>query len=323
MRVSVVVPTYKRPESLCRCLDALARQDTRPDEILVVARREDKASQQCISKRKDEPIRLVPIEVPAGRPGFVAALNAGVDASCGKIICLTDDDAEPHPDWISRILAAFAHDPAIGAVGGRDWVYYGNHLEDGAESVVGIVRWWGRIVGRHHLGVGPPRDVAILKGVNLSIRGDLLRQVRFDERLRGLGTEHHTEVSLCLKLLRLGFRIVYDPAIAVDHRPQPRAVETRKFGPRQVRAAAHNETLALLEHLPPMGRMTHLLWTTAIGTRDVPGLAQSVRLLLSTGDPKLWLLFGNLTGRGLAISTYLCSSKRRVRESRGPWEMPG
>jgi GT2 family glycosyltransferase/glycosyltransferase involved in cell wall biosynthesis len=323
MRVSVIVPTYKRPESLSRCLDALLRQDRKPDEILVVARRDDEASRRCMCERSEETIRFVPIEVPSGRPGFVAALNAGVDASCGEILCLTDDDAEPRPDWVSRTLATFGDDPSIAAVGGRDWVYHDGSLVDGEELIVGNVSRRGRVVGRHHLGVGPPRDVAVLKGVNLGVRGDLLRQVRFDTRLRGVTLEQNSEMGLCFSLLRMGFRIVYDPAIAVDHRPQPRVAETREFGRRQVRDAAHNETLALLEYLPPRGQMMHLLWTTAIGTRSAPGLAQAARQLLSTGDPKLGLLFGNLSGRVLAVLTYLGLSDAKAHKGRGMRQTSG
>jgi GT2 family glycosyltransferase len=315
MRLSVIVPTYKRPESLSRCLDALTRQDTEPDEVLVVARRDDDASRQCIGTRRGEPIRLVLIDVPPGCPGCVAALSAGVDASCGEIVSFTDDDAEPRPDWISRILAAFGRDHSIGAVGGRDWIYHDGRRENGATTTVGIITPWGRVIGNHHLGVGPLRDVAVLKGVDLSVRGNLIRQIGFDTRLRGSGTEHHWELDVCLRLLRMGFRIVYDPCIAVDHHPQPRVDDSREFGPRQVRDAAHNETLALLEHLPPVGRATHLLWTTAIGTRGSPGLAQAARLFFTTGDPKLQLLWGNLIGRGLAILTYLQSRQGRVTGS--------
>jgi len=304
MRVSVVVPTYKRPESLCRCLDALARQDRQPDEILVVARREDKASQRCISERKGEPIRLVPIDVPAGRPGVVMALNAGVEASSGEIVCLTDDDAEARPDWISRILETFATDPRIGAVGGRDWIFQGGRLEDGARSNVGTISWFGQITGNHHLGVGPPRDVAVLKGVNLSVRGELIRQVGFDTRLLGITTEHHWEIGLCLRLLRTGYRIVYDPATAVDHRPQPRVAEAREFGPRQVRDAVHNETLALLEYLPAWRRPVYLAWAIVIGTSTTPGVAQTIRSLLSHRDLR-WSLFSRAqSGRILGLRTY-------------------
>jgi GT2 family glycosyltransferase len=303
----VVVPTYRRPAALGRCLDALARQTKVPEEVLVVARREDEDSRRCVSERGEGSVRLVLIDVPAGAPGFVAALNAGVAASRGEIVCLTDDDSEPWPDWISQISATFAGDASIGAVGGRDWVYFGDRLEAGDGTGVGTVTRWGRVLGRHHLGVGPARDVAVLKGVNLSVRGELIRQVGFDRRLRGRTTEHHSELGLCLRLARMGYRVVYDPAIAVDHRPQPRTAEAREFDPSQVRNSAFNETLALLEHLSFGGSVAHLLWTTAVGTRSSPGLAQSLRLLLSSGNPQLRLLAGNLQGRALALSTFLRS----------------
>jgi GT2 family glycosyltransferase len=308
VRVSVIVPTYKRPESLSLCLDALVGQDTQPDEILVAVRTGDHATLDVIQRHAGA-VRAILVE----RPGVVAAMNAGADASTGEIVALTDDDSRPYPDWISRLVAVYNSDPTIGAVGGRDWVYHDDQLEDGAEPVVGVISWFGRMTGNHHLGVGPPRDVEVLKGVNLSMRGELLRQLRFDERLRGMGTEHHWELMLCLSLRRMGYRIIYDPAIAVEHRPQPRVDSSRDFGRIAVRAASHNETLAFLECLSPARRTVHLLWTTAFGTRGAPGLVQAVRLLFSTGDPKLGLFWGNLTGRGLALLTYLRSRSCMAR----------
>jgi glycosyltransferase involved in cell wall biosynthesis len=300
MRVSVIVPTYKRPESLSHCLDALAAQDTQPDEILVVVRPEDYATLDVVQRHAGAAF-TIPIE----RPGVVAAMNAGADASSGDVVALTDDDSRPYPDWISRLVTTYASDPAIGAVGGRDWVYHGDRLEDGAQPVVGMIDWFGRLTGNHHLGVGPPRDVEVLKGVNLSMRGDLLRQLRFDERLRGVGTEHHWELVLCLRLRRMGYRIVYDPAIAVEHRPQPRVEGRRSLDtPRAACDASHNETLALLEHLPGCQQVPYLFWTVAVGTGGAPGLARALRF------PGRWPLFlGALTGRILGLYTYLRSRR--------------
>jgi GT2 family glycosyltransferase len=312
---SVVVPTYRRPDALARCLDALSRQSKVAEEVLVVARREDEESQRCVRERGESSVRLVLIDVPAGQPGFVAALNAGVAASRGEVVCLTDDDSEPWPDWISRILASFASDPAIGAVGGRDWVYQGERLEQGGEGPVGTVSWWGRAVGRHHLGVGPARDVAVLKGVNLSARGELIRQLGFDRRLHGRTTEHHSELGFCLRLLRMGYRVVYDPAIAVDHRPRPRVAEARERGERDLRDAAHNETLAMLEHLSPAGRAAHLAWAIGVGSRAAPGLAVSLGTLLGGEGARLALLRGNLGGRAGGIRTYARSRRATPRRS--------
>ena len=303
MRVSVVIPTYRRPEVLSRCLEALSRQDRPPDEVIVVVRREDQSS-ILVAGRHEGWARAISIDVPAGSPGVVMALNAGVAASSGEVVCLTDDDAQAHPDWIARIVAAFGVDPRIGAVGGRDWVFHDGRLEDGEEARVGMVGWFGRTAGNHHLGVGEPRDVDVLKGVNLSVRGDLIRDVGFDTRLRAVATEHHWELGLCLRLLRMGYRIVYDPAIAVDHHPQPRVAEDRERRERDVRDAAHNETLAMLEHLPLPGRAMHLAWTTGVGSRAMPGLVSSVRTGGGSRGGRLALLRGNISGRAQAVVTF-------------------
>ena len=51
MRVSVVIPTYKRPQSLARCLDALERQLRPAQEMLVVFACGDLASQEVVRAR--------------------------------------------------------------------------------------------------------------------------------------------------------------------------------------------------------------------------------------------------------------------------------
>lgn len=308
MRVSVIVPTYKRPQSLVRCLDALARQDRPADEIIVVVRPEDAASHEAV-RMHPTPVRLVPV----GRPGVIAAMNAGIDASTCEVVALTDDDAEPHADWVQRILTMYARDSRIAAVGGRDWIYdHEGRLKDGSERVVGVIKYFGRITGNHHVGVGPPRDVDVLKGVNLSVKGDLLRDIRFDDRLRGLPTENHWELSLCLTLRRLGFRVVYDPCIVVDHYPHPRVDESRQFGSRQLRASTHNETVAVLEHLPAWRRPIYLAWAVAVGTRTTPGVAHLIHSLLSRGDSRWSLFSGTQSGRILGLRTYR-RSRRAAR----------
>jgi GT2 family glycosyltransferase len=310
MRVSVVVPSYRRPQSLARCLDALERQERPAEETIVVIRAGDLASREVARARA---ARVVVVQ----RRGVVAAMNAGLDACRGELIALTDDDAAPRPDWLARIVAAYSSDSRIAAVGGRDWVhsYATGRLLDGAEPMVGVIGRFGRVTGNHHVGVGGARDVDVLKGANLSVRGELLRQVRFDERLRGVGTEHHWELGLCLALRRRGWRIVYDPAIAVDHYPQPRVDDSREFSPRELRDARHNETVALLEHLPAFGRGLHVLWSGAIGTSSSPGLAHLARSM-SMRDIAGWSRFrGAQAGLIDGLGTYRRSRRTRADSS--------
>jgi GT2 family glycosyltransferase len=299
MRVSVVIPTYRRPESLARCLDALERQQTVPDETLVVVRSGDEPSAQVVHARGGT-VRLVTVE----RPGVVAAMNAGIDVSSGEVVALTDDDSAPHEDWLARLVATYEGDPRVGAVGGRDWIYKQGRLWEGSAHTVGTISWFGRITGNHHLGVGPARDVDVLKGVNLSVKGELLRSMRIDERLRGVGTEHHWELGLCLAVRRRGFRVVYDPSIAVDHYPQPRIDDSRQFSSIELRDATYNETLALLEHLPPGRRLAYLAWASAVGTSSTPGIGQAIRSLPSRGSASWSQLYGAQRGLAMGMRDY-------------------
>ena len=61
-------------------------------------------------------LRLVLVD----RRGTVAALNAGLSEAEGRVIAITDDDAQPEEDWLERIGIEFAADPALGALGGPD-----------------------------------------------------------------------------------------------------------------------------------------------------------------------------------------------------------
>ena len=81
---------------------------------------------------------------------------------------------------------------------------------------VGEVRWSGRISGNHERGIGAPRKVEFLKGVNLAIRKEFFP---IPNSMRLEGPEPHWEVYLCQRALKRGFTVVYDPQVLVAHFP--------------------------------------------------------------------------------------------------------
>jgi len=278
--VSVIVPSWRRAHSLQRCLRALAAQSHAPDEIVVGIRVDDAESVRAVesmARTFPAPLRCA----TTVEPGVVAAMNAAL-AACradAGIIALIDDDAEPRADWIERLTACFA-DPRVGGAGGRDW----QPFERGDRAVVGTVQWFGRTIGNHHLGAGPPRDVDVLKGANCAYRAPLLRATGFDTRLAGQGAQQFWELALCLPMRRAGWRLVYDPAIAVEHHVEPRSdgdqLHRGAFVAGPLSDATHNETLVLLEYLRGAARAAFMSWAMLIGTQHEPGLAQVPRLLL-------------------------------------------
>jgi cellulose synthase/poly-beta-1,6-N-acetylglucosamine synthase-like glycosyltransferase len=276
--VAVVVPTYRRPDDRRRCLAALAAQTRPPDVVVVVVRRDDTGSIGVIAAHDALLAQLRTVCVDA--PGQVHALNSGLDAADADIVAITDDDAAPRPDWIRRLLAAFAADPQVGAVGGRDWVHHGGRTEDGAQPVVGRLLWHGHCIGNHHLGVGAPRDVDFLKGANMSYRRAAIAGVRFDGRLRGAGAQVCNDMAFSLAVRRQGWRVVYDPSVAVDHYPAVRFDDDRRnaVSPAASFNAAFNQALVSCEAIGPARAAVYLAWAIVIGTRASPGLLQLVRL---------------------------------------------
>jgi GT2 family glycosyltransferase len=281
MTISVIIPTFRRPAELARCLEAMKKQNRLPDEVLMTVRDIDQETRQFLDSFDPAPINLRIVAVR--ETGVIAAMNAALAVAAGEIIALTDDDAAPWPDWLERIAAHFA-DPSLAGVGGRDWQYYHGKLHlDGRPTVCGQLSWYGRVSAGHHLAEpGPAYDVVVLKGVNSAYRAALLKPIGFDTRLAGAGAQVHWELSLGLALRRAGWKLVFDPAVAVDHFPAARFDEDQRrvFNRVAQQNAVANETLILVEHFRGMQRVAFLSWALLIGTKASPGLVQLIRSLL-------------------------------------------
>ncbi len=304
MKITVIVPTYLRPQDLERCLTAL-KQQTRPvDELWIIVRDRDRETWQFLENFDRGALPLQPVTVTAA--GVIAAMNMGLDAATGDIVAFTDDDAAPHVDWLKKIEAYYLADEQIGGVGGRDWIYQGAQLEDGARPVVGKLQWFGRLIGNHHMGIGAGREVDVLKGVNMSFRRKAIADLRFDQRMRGSGAQVHFEVIFSLTLRQKGWKLIYDPQIAVDHFPAQRFDEDQRnaFNAQASVNAIHNETVALLEYLPPLQKIIFLIWAIAIGTRVSYGLLQWLRFVARDGDVARQKLWASWRGRWQGFQTW-------------------
>lgn len=301
--ISVLVPTYGRPQDLERCLASLAAQTTVPAEVVVVTRHDDVESQQVARSFESQlPLNITLVE----RPGHVQALNRGLSVLRTPFVAITDDDASPRPDWVERILAHFA-DPTVGAVGGRDVVHHrGDRIDDGRRSKVGRVQWYGRVVGNHHLD-GPLQDAQFLKGVNMSYRRELLPG--FDEKLAGSGSQSGNDMQASLRVHVSGWRVIWDPSVTVDHFPAARFDEDARFAPtlHAVANVLHNQTYILLSLLTGWRRITAFAYGILIGTRYAPG-PLSLPVAWLSRRPISNSMFGfraNLQGRLGGLGTYV------------------
>jgi hypothetical protein len=202
---------------------------------------------------------------------------AAAVAECDEdVIACTDDDATPRRRWIEGIEGYYGD--GVGAVGGRDVI----HDHDGSacdatsidtlKTTVGRLSPVGRLVGNHHIGCGPAREVDVLKGVNMSMRRELWQ---LNDKLKGSGAQVAWEVGICLRARAEGWRIIYDPALLVDHYPAERFDEDQRYG-SSIHAqanAAWNEAYGLACYLPPVRLVVAGVVTSTVGFRTVPGPA--------------------------------------------------
>jgi len=274
MRISVIVPTYHRSEYLKRCITALAEQRRKPDEVIVVMRETDSDSRQTITHLQtlyEEGPVLKGIVVSTS--GKSAAINSAFDVAIGDIICFTDDDAEPYPDWIEKITKHFKNSTVAG-VGGRDIIIKNGKSIQGKCKVVGQMSWFGRYIGNHHLELesGEPMEVDLLKGVNMAFRADYLDGFRLDENLRWQGAAHD-EIDFCLFVKKRGGKLIFDPNIKVTHYIAPRLWGAqREESTENIYEDSHNYTYLILKYFSWPKKMAFLTYFFLVGQRSSWGL---------------------------------------------------
>jgi GT2 family glycosyltransferase len=211
VRASVVVPTFRRPDLLGRCLAALAVQDFDPAAYEVVVA--DDAACPATRDQVEESARRARVAVRhvavTDRHGPAAARNAGWRASRGEVVAFTDDDCLPEPGWLAAGVRAFEESPGVAAVTGRVVVPLPPRPTDYERDAAGLAG-------------------AEFVTANCFCRRDVLEQLGgFDERFTAAWRE---DSDLHFRLLAAGLRVGRAPAAVVVHpvRPAPWGVSLRQ-----------------------------------------------------------------------------------------------
>lgn len=298
LSLSVIIPAYKRGESLARCLKALENQVRLPDEVLVVKRDGDTEVENALTQFASSKLLIRTVYV--FEPGQVQALNAGLAAisSNSQVVCMTDDDTAPHTDWIEKIERHFLEDAELGGVGGRDEQVNRKSVEPQLASGVGVITWYGKIMGGHHQGVGEKRFVDHLRGANMSYRKEAISGLFFDTSLRGRGAQVYNDLAFSFAVRNAGWKLLYDPELKVDHFQEERFEKDMRgnFNYEAVVDGSFNRKKAVFKNLSFERKLSYLLYSLLIGDKFTPGLVQTLRLLPLEGLNGLKRFFATLQG---------------------------
>ena len=282
LEVSFIVPTFRRPEFLRLCLAAIATQTASVGEVLVGIRADDHSNEAVLGEASQFlPVRTV---VAKGR-GVVGSMSSCLAEATGHYIALVDDDVELPANWLETMLSHMAANTDVLGAAGRD-LLKGNEEARAKERItadVGRFHWYGKVSGNHHLGAGLPRKVDILRGSNCLFRGEFLRAVGFEQRLRGQGAQVHWELALALHARRRDGRLFYDPLTEVIHHVAPRhdadQLHRGTFNAGALSDMFYNEAFILHSYAPWRMQVAALAWAFVVGGGFTPGLLKCFHLL--------------------------------------------
>lgn len=115
-RLALVVCTYRRPRPLVRLLEAIADQERRPDDVVVVDGSTDTETEQAVRASAPE-VRYCRVE--AEDRGLTRQRNVGIGMTTdADLVAFLDDDTVPEPDYFAHVLACFERHPDAVGVGG-------------------------------------------------------------------------------------------------------------------------------------------------------------------------------------------------------------
>lgn len=217
-RLTLLIPTYNRAQSLLRALDSVARQTLNPAdwECIIIDNASTDATAACVARFCEEHptlhIRLVREE----RQGVSYARNRGIEEATTEWICSIDDDERVNPEFLEHYLHLFESRPEVQIVGGRIIAEYEQ------ERPVWMSRWTEQpIANPIDLGreVRPfPRGV-LPGGGNMGFHRSVARRIGFATELGRVGNclIGGEENDFFLRAAQQGYQLWYLPDAVMWH----------------------------------------------------------------------------------------------------------
>jgi GT2 family glycosyltransferase len=237
-RVSIIIPTGSRSAALTETLESI-QQYAPGNEVIVVGNRDDYPTRIAIDKFFSFVKYLETDETSA-----VVKRNLGIAHATNEILVFVDDDVLVESTWLENLLRHYV-DSSVGGVGGRVKVpgrdvgpstFKTGTIEDGF------------VIGNWNPPATQAFEVEHLLGCNMSFRKTgLVKTGGFDNFFRAYNFREETD--LCLRIRRLGYRILFDPDASLVHK----AMGRKNQGSRWVYYYVRNTVYLYLMYHPRQG----------------------------------------------------------------------
>ncbi len=196
--ISVVVPAHDAAATVVDCVEALKVQENISSdyEIILV---DDGSTDDTAALARAAGARVIEQDQ---RRGASAARNVGIQAAQGDIICFTDADCIPFPDWLSRIILPLNNSEIVACKG----VYATSQTAIPARFVQQEYEdKYDLLHGQERIDFVDTYSAAFRRSVLIANDG-------FDERI------HFAEDrELAYRLASRGYQMTFQPAAIVSH----------------------------------------------------------------------------------------------------------
>ncbi|MBX3463893.1 MAG: glycosyltransferase family 2 protein [Planctomycetes bacterium] len=221
--VSLVISVWNRKDDLRDNLRAIAAQTVPPDEVVVVDNASRDGTPEMVLAEFPQ-VHL--IRMPHSGYGACETFNVGFASARGEFIGILDDDVVLPPDFVERMLAKFAAEPATTAILSpkvREPEMPAWYLDSPA--------------------VNTERYLPTFRGCGSMARAAPLREAGwYDIRFFIFGNER----DLTTRLLNLGYRVKMVPSVEVFHK----APFGMRHGRRSLYYHVRNFWLYAFKYLP-------------------------------------------------------------------------
>ena len=210
--VSVIIPTFGKADYTLRCLASIAAYPPHaPIEILVV---DDANTDGCTAQLASiQGIRLI---VNPSNLGYLRSCNAAARISNGKFLLFLNNDTQVLPHWLDALLAPFAEDRNVGAVGSK-LLYPDGRLQEAGAIIWSDGSGWnyGRFDDPKRAVYNYRREVDYCSAASLMVPRALFDQLGgFDERYAPAYCE---DSDLAFRLRDGGYKVIYQPRSQIVH----------------------------------------------------------------------------------------------------------
>lgn len=211
-KVSIVLVLFNKAELTYLCLKSLLGSIREVGAELIII---DNASSDRTSELLSR-IRGCKTILNKDNVGFLRACNQASKLVESEYILFLNNDAITYPGSLGAALRAIESQRDIGAVGGRIELLDGSLQEAG--NIIysdGTCKGYGRGDLPENGEYMFVRDTDYCSGAFLLTRRDLF------EKLSGFDSDfepaYYEETDYCIRLQKMGYRIVYDPRVRIKH----------------------------------------------------------------------------------------------------------